>query len=186
MSEHQTQAAQEEAAKKNQPDESGNGGAPAKPPGSEQEKDALIKKLQAENAQLKQQVADLQKTIQQYESEAKAAKNRVRAEKLVKKLEKKGFAFGDDDARTAEVDRLAGLSDEAFAAAEQTYDRLPSTTKSDEKKQPETKADNRLALSAAADVRPQMVDDTPVTIQEQLRQGIQAAYNHSCGKETED
>ncbi len=38
-----------------------------------EDKDTLIKKLQAENQLLKQQVADLQKQIEKYEAEAKAA-----------------------------------------------------------------------------------------------------------------
>jgi uncharacterized protein YcgL (UPF0745 family) len=47
--------------------------------------------LEKENRQLKAQVAELQKRIQELEAEQKAAASKSRAQKLITKLEKQGY-----------------------------------------------------------------------------------------------
>jgi adenine-specific DNA-methyltransferase len=177
MSDADKQAAPEDAAK-NAP--GGGGGVPpaaTPPPAGGPDKDAQIRQLQKENAALKQQVADLQKQLQQMEQEAKALTNKVRAESLVKKLEQKGLTFGSDDERTTEIDRLAGLSDEAFAAAEHTYERLaPQTTAEPEKPADAQASAHTRPLSTAANMRPKNVQDAPVSLEEQLRKGLGLAW----------
>lgn len=175
MSDLEKQAAEEHAAKKK--DVGGGGEAPADdaPPAEEQNNNSELQRLRKENAALKQQVADLQKQLAKLEQEARAAANRTRAEKLVKGLEKKGLEFGDDDARAAEVERLAGLSDEAFAAAEQTYQRLALTASP--AKGNESQASQRsTSMNTSANVRPREVDDAPISLEDQLKRGINAAW----------
>ncbi len=160
-----------------------NGGAKT---GQEEEKDkdALIKRLQDENQQLKQQVADLQKQIEKYETEAKSAARKAQAEKLLGKLEQKGLSFNDQE-REAELKRLSELSDDAFAATEAAYDRMPKT----DKKEPEAKDDkdkndpakakadsDEKKLRTDAGVTPLVVDDKKTTLEDKLKLGFMSAY----------
>lgn len=184
MNPQDKQAAQEEAAKKKDDGGGGDSTPTDAPQVGEQNKDVQIKALQKENASLKQQVADLQKQLQKMEQDAKAAANRTRAEKLVKKAEKSGVSFGDDEDRGAEIDRLASLSDEAFAAAEQTYERLAQ--RGEPEKPAEASASRKSAgMAASASVRPRMEGDKPLSLEEQLKQGLGKAWaaRNNYGKE---
>lgn len=55
-----------------------------------------------ENRQLKAQVAELQKRVQELEAEQKAAACRSRAKKLLTRLEKQGLSFASEEDREAE------------------------------------------------------------------------------------
>ena len=89
---------------------------------------------------------ELQKRIDELEAEQKAAANKARAQKLVSRLEKQGIALGDEEERESELKRLAGLSDDAFAATEAAWERMVKSRKAEggkpdagEAQQPEKK-----------------------------------------------
>ena len=182
-----------EAAKKT-PDGGGAGapGAPGAPPGGVPPADdkARVRELEKENKDLKTQILALQKQIDQLESERKAAANRARAHKLLRRLEKQGMAFGSDDEREQELARLAGLSDDAFAATEAAYERMSSAQSSGEREEAKPAAggegeadknrsashDQRQPLRSDAGVRPREVDDRKSSLEDQLRQGFMVAY----------
>ena len=155
----------------------GGGGAPAP-----MDDAARVKELEAENTRLKQQVGELQKRVQELEAEQKAAANKARAQKLVRRLEKQGFAFANDEERDAEMGRLAGLSDDAFTATEAAYDRAMATRKPEEKPKelapkPKGEAERQEPpLQSAADVRPLAVDDQKTSLEDRLKSGFRAAY----------
>ncbi|WP_237384510.1 DNA adenine methylase [Sulfidibacter corallicola] len=159
----------------------GGGGGTGQPESLEQQNRAL----QEENKKLKQQVQELTKRIEELEAEQKAAANRVRAEKLLAQYAKKGVSFSTDEARKKELDRLAGLSDEAFAATEAALAVLPEPSVPKAEKEPEkakTEAPKAAAnLSTEAQVRPHDVDDTPASLEDELTQGFMAAYRERLG-----
>jgi len=194
------EGAEREAAKKPKaPDEGGGGG------GSEpSNKDARIRELEGKNQKLKAQLVELQKELEKLQAKEKAAANRARAEKLMKKLEKDGFSFGEEDDREKELERLAGLSDDAFAATEATYKRVPKPKadapdkKEDEeedakskekdkdkdkrgKEKPDAKAGADGKLRTDAGVKPLVVDDAKLSLEDRLRRGIRAAYDDRVG-----
>ena len=172
-------------------------GAKKKAPGgggSDGGKDARITELEAENQKLKAQLAELQKELETLRAKEKAAANRARAEKLVKKLEKEGFSFDDEDEREKELERLAGLSDEAFGATEAAYRRVPKPKAEapkkeenddedkaqdkgkDKKPKPDAKAEAEGKLRTDAGVKPLVVDDKKVSLEDRLKSGLMAAY----------
>ena len=174
--------------------------------GDDPSKDARIKELAAENQQLKAKIVELQKQIETFQAKEEAAASRARAEKLMKKLEKDGFEFGDEDAKEKELERLAGLSDDAFTATEAAYARVSkpqaqsretrddknadhekdkaeksakdpapkATAPKDEK--PEAKAATEGAMRTDAGVKPLVVDDQKLSLEERLKSGMMAAY----------
>jgi len=186
------EGAEHDAAKKKAPEGGGGGGGGSEP----SNKDARIKELEAENQKLKAQLAELQKELEKLQAKEKAAANKARAEKLVKKLEKDGLAFGDEDEREKELERLAGLSDDAFAATEAAYKRVPKPKADapdkkedeedkdkakDKKPKPESKADADGKLRTDAGVKPLVVDDAKLSLEDRLRRGIRAAYEDRVG-----
>lgn len=108
-------------------------------------KDALIKKLQAEVARLTKANEDLQKKMDEATAAAKAQERKAAAEKLLKAWTEAGREFETDEARAAEMKRLEGLSDEAFAATEETVKafaagKKPKETEEEKKKREEEEA----------------------------------------------
>ena len=158
---------------------------------------ARIKELEKENKELKQQVLALQKQVEEMEAERKAAANRARAQKLLSKVEKHGIAFENDEEREKELTRLAGLSDEAFTATEDAFDRM---IKADAEKagKGETKPENTAGKKQAkadetkddppmrsdAGVRPRDVDDRKKSLEDRLKNGFMAAYRQRVGLAT--
>ncbi len=174
-----------EAAKKR--DAPGGGAAPAV------DDKTRIKELEAENKDLQNQVLELQKQVQELEAESKAAANKTRAQKLLKKLEKAGMSFASDEDRDQEINRLAGLSDDAFTATEAAYDRAvqtksecPNAAKQDDDKGAGEKENSASAsadrqMRSHADVRPLEVDDKKVSLEDKLRDGFMTAYRERVG-----
>ena len=172
-----------EAAQKNDP--GGGGNAP--------DEKARIQELEAENKELKQQVLTLQKKLEEIEAEQQAAANRAKAQKLLAKVEKHGVGFTSDEEREKELTRLAGLSDEAFTATEAAFDRMiqveaekakKAETKSGDKSQEKAKGDETSqdkTLRSDAGVRPQDVDDKKTSLEDQLKDGLMAAYRQRVG-----
>jgi len=182
-------AADSEAAKKSTPP-AGGGTPPADPA-------AQLKALEQENKQLKQQVVDLQKQVDELLAAQKAAANRAKAQALVRKLERQGLKFGTDEEKDVEIGRLAGLSDEAFAASEAAYGRMaqamPGKTDASDKTSQADKADCACDKSKAteqitpplktdAGVRPLDVDDRNDSLEEQLKRGFQQAYDERIAR----
>jgi adenine-specific DNA-methyltransferase len=176
--EHENDEQHEDAAKKNAP----GGGASV-------DDKSRIKELEDENRQLKQQLADMQKHIDELEAESKAAANKSRAQKLLRKVEKAGLSFASDEEREQELNRLAGLSDDAFAATEAAYERAvqPKTECSNAGKQDEDGKDNTASagtdrqLRTDAGVRPLDVDDKKTSLEDKLKDGFMAAYRERVG-----
>ena len=166
--------------------------------GGEPSRDARIKELEAENQKLKAQLVELQKQLEAFQAKEKAAANRAKADKLLKKLEKDGLDFGDEDAREQELERLAGLSDEAFAATQAAFERVPKPKvkgeedddeadageRPDKKKdggkpakdKPAAKASEDGRMRTDAGVKPLVVDDKKLSLEDKLKTGMMAAY----------
>ena len=128
-------------------------------------------------------------------AEKKAAANRSRAQKLLRKLEKNGLAFESDEEREQELTRLAGLSDDAFTASETAYERMIKAgprVKADNKdvnkndKEPDASTETAKAsggsddppLRSDAGVRPRDVEDKKTSLEDRLKSGFMAAYRH--------
>ncbi|AJF06829.1 DNA adenine methylase [Geoalkalibacter subterraneus] len=169
--------------------------AAKKKPAQQEGDPARVTDLEKENRQLKAQVAELQKRVQELEAEQKAAACRSRAKKLLTRLEKQGLSFASDEDREAELKRLAELSDEAFAATEAAYERLPKSAKADKDKEekpadsdqggkPAAKASTETPLRSDAGVRPHDVDDRKVSLEDRLRDGLMAAYRNRVGEDS--
>jgi adenine-specific DNA-methyltransferase len=152
---------------------------------------ARVKELEKENQDLKQQVLALQKKLEEMEAERKAAANRTRAQKLIRKMEEQNISFGSDEEREKEIERLAGLSDEAFAATETAMDRMIRSSAEKAEKQKEedgkdsaktkTKAESQkkdTPMRSDAGVRPKDVDDQKNSLEDKLKNGFMAAYRH--------
>ena len=169
--------------------------AAKKKPAQQEGDPARVTDLEKENRQLKAQVAELQKRVQELEAEQKAAACRSRAKKLLTRLEKQGLSFASEEDREAELKRLAELSDEAFAATEAAYERLPKSAKADKDKEekpadsdqggkPAAKASTETPLRSDAGVRPHDVDDRRMSLEDRLRDGFMAAYRNRVGEES--
>ena len=85
---------------------------------------AVIKELEAKSAAQEQLILSLQKQIEGFESEKRAAAALKRAQDLISVAEKAGVKFSSDAEREEELTRLASLSDEGFAASEVVYKRI--------------------------------------------------------------
>lgn len=190
--EHETDEQHEDAAKKGAP--GGGGAAPV-------DDKARIKELETENKDLKNQVLELQKQVQELEAASKAAANKARAQKLLRKVEKAGLSFASDEEREQELNRLAGLSDDAFAASEAAYDRAiqpkhvlskvegtecPNAGKQGDDKGEDGKDSSASAgvdrqLRTDAGVRPLDVDDKKTSLEDKLKDGFMAAYRERVG-----
>jgi adenine-specific DNA-methyltransferase len=165
---------------------------PGGPPPAPADDAARVKALEKENAQLKQQVLALQQQVDELQAAQKAAANRAKAQKLVRALERQGLAFGTDEEKEAEIGRLAGLSDEAYAATEAAYARLPrpNAGKGDAPQggKPADCGCEKQAGQAApplrtdAGVRPLDVDDRQESLEDQLRRGFQQAYDERLAR----
>ena len=179
-------AAESDAAKKTTPP--AGGGVPPTDPA------AQLKVLEQENKQLKQQVLDLQKQVDELLASQKAAANRTKAQTLVRKLERHGLKFGSDEDKEAEIGRLAGLSEDAFAASEAAYGRMTQTMpgKADAAEKAD-KVDCGCDTSKAAEqttpplrtdagVRPLDVDDRNSSLEDLLKQGFQQAYDERVAR----
>ncbi|MCC6156707.1 MAG: DNA methyltransferase, partial [Deltaproteobacteria bacterium] len=166
------------------------GEAPAEEPSTDGP-DAELKKLRLENKKLKKQLEEAQTRISELETEQAAAARWAKAETVLKKWEGKGRSFENDEARTAELNRLAGLTEEAILATEQVIDSLTTPKKDDPAKPPlpgdltkRAEAQVRPRMKADAGVDPLVVDDKkPANLEEKLRTGFMAAYKANVSQE---
>jgi adenine-specific DNA-methyltransferase len=136
-------------------------------------------------------VLALQKKLEEMEAERKAAANRARAQKLIRRMEEQNISFGGDEEREKELARLAGLSDDAFAATETAVDRMirANAEKAEKEKPENAKASGKEQAKAGAErdespmrsnagVRPKDVDDRKNSLEDKLKNGFMAAYRH--------
>ena len=140
---------------------------------------------------MKAKVSELQKRIQELEAEQKAAACKTRAEKLMEKIEKQGVRFASDDERQAEFKRFTGLSDEAFAATEAAFSRIPtSDAKKDEhlgdKGNDRRSQGNEKPNRTEASVRPRDINDGKSSLEDRLKSGFMAAYKNRIGTEQDN
>ena len=124
-----------------------------------------LKKVQQENEDLKKQVEDLQKKIEAHEVEKRNAERKTRAGKLVEIWEQRGRAFKDEAERSAEVERLAGLDDNAFDAAKSVIDALPEN-------KAEGSEHKEKVLRSDAGIDPAVVDDKTGNLATRLSKGL--------------
>ena len=110
--------------------------------------------------------------------------------RLHEKMEREGSASADITLRTS-----IRMSDEAFAATEAAYERLPKSARADKDKEekpadsdqggkPATKASTEIPLRSDAGVRPHDVDDRKVSLEDRLRDGFMAAYRNRVGEDS--
>ena len=139
-------------------------------------KDDELEKLQKENEELKKQLTELQKKVDDYEAEKTKSARKAKASALVEKWEKLGKTFENEEARTAEIERLAELDESAFAATEKVIDQLKpagdggdnSNANADDQGEPG-------AMRTDAGVEPKPVDDDPSSSEDKLAGGLQKA-----------
>jgi len=124
-----------------------------------------LKKLQQENEDLKKQIEELQKKVDAYEAEKRKAERSSKAAKLVENWEKRGRKFKDEAERTAEIERLSRLDDNAFEATKSVIDALPEAKA--EEDDPEKKV-----LRSDAGVDPAVVDDKIDNLSNRLSKGL--------------
>lgn len=153
------------------------------------EKDKRIKELEEENRDIKAKYDDIKRKHDKLKADQEATERRTRAEKFVKSLEERGYTFRDDDDREAELNRLAGLSDEAFKATETAYSRVefPKNTGQDGNSgRNSAGASGSGSMRSNARVNPVDVEDSgDGSLEETLRNGFMAAYNDRVGSSGE-
>jgi len=141
---------------------------------SDTEKDKLIRTQQGEIERLNKELDGLRKKLDDSEAAHKAVVRKAKAESLMKQWEDAGRSFDSDDAKTAEMDRLLKLTDEAFAATEAAVQAFAGG-----KKKPKKQA----GLYADAGVSPAASPDTKTSLTDRLSAGFMAAYKDRVGTE---
>ncbi len=134
-----------------------------------------LKRFKEENETLKKQLADLQKKVDEYEAEKAKSARKVKATELVTKWEQRGKTFESEEARTAEIERLAGLDDSALAATEKVIEQLKPSGGGGNGNKPKSEAGDKGALRTDAGVEPEPVDDGKTSPEERLAGGLQKA-----------
>ena len=130
---------------------------------------------------MKKKLKELQKKVEAYEAEKRKAERTIRAGELVASWEKHGRVFKDEAERTAEIERLAGLDDNAFEAARSVIDALPEA-KAEEGGPGKDNGNNgkpacashadRKILRSDAGVTPAVVDDGSGGLGGRLTKGL--------------
>jgi len=142
-----------------------------------------LKKLRDENKRLKTQLEEAQKRIQEMEASQAAAESQAKAEQLLKKWEAKGRTFESEKDRATELERLAGLSEEALAATENVIESLTGTA-SDPSDKTKSEAASKSRMKTDAGVDPLVVDDKkPANLEDKLKSGFMAAYKAHINQE---
>jgi len=165
---------------------------------SDTEKDKLIRTQQGEIERLNKELDGLRKKLDDSEAAHKAVVRKAKAESLMKQWEDAGRAFDSDDAKTAEMDRLLKLTDEAFAATEAAVQAFAGGKKKpeddEEEDEPEDgkklpfpprkkKPKKQAGLSSDAGVSPAASPDTKLSLTDRLSAGFMAAYKDRVGTE---
>ena len=168
---------------------------------SDADKDKLIRTQQGEIERLGKELDVLKKKLEDSEASHKAIVRKTQAETLLKQWEEAGRAFDSDAAKTAEMDRLLKLTDEAFAATEEAVQAFGAGKKKkpddeeeedeedddldskDKKKKPKREG----SIRADAGVSPGDTQDRKKkkkeTLEDKLSAGFMAAYKDRIGNE---
>ena len=152
------------------------------------EKDVRIKELESELAKLTKDFEKAQKLIESMEKEKQAAKQKAKAETLLKQWEKMGRSFESEKDREKEIQRLAGLSEEALGAIEETigsFDSMKSRQTEEEiekKEASDKKKKSQANRKAQANIKPESIDDAEFTLHDELKNGFVAAYQSRIGE----
>ncbi len=172
---------------------------PPEPDGmSEAEKDKLIKQQQGEIDRLTKELNAVKKQLDDSQAAQRAAVRKTKAEKLLSLWEEAGREFGDESARASELDRLMKLSEEAFAATEETVSAIAATRKQKKTEEledgeqemeeeeippaPRRKPKKKASLSTEAGAVPApSSDNKPKDLAGKLTQGFMAAYKDRAG-----
>ncbi|MFA7331032.1 MAG: DNA adenine methylase [Candidatus Delongbacteria bacterium] len=163
-------------------------------------KDMTQAELLEHAEQLAAQNEELTGRVQAAEDEKAKSAAKDAAEALVALMEKKGRAFADAAARQAEVERLAGLSDEARKAVEDSWtgmaDAEPVKEPTEEEKAaaaaagegaPTAAAGNKGALRANASLAPPTGSDpAPKDLTQKLGDGLAALHERRLARERGD
>ncbi|MBC8376797.1 MAG: DNA adenine methylase [FCB group bacterium] len=150
---------------------------------SADEKDTRIKELESELEKLNKSLEDAQKQIETLTNEKMAARQRSKAEAVLKKWESMGRTFESEELREKELGRLAALSEEALKAVEVTIGTFEVVGKNSDKEVvivPERKSQAHLNTRAAN--KPEPVDDSELSLKDELKNGFVAAYNSRIGE----
>jgi len=165
---------------------------------SDTEKDKLIRTQQGEIERLNKELEGLRKKLDDSEAAHKAVVRKAKAESLMKQWEDAGRSFDSDDAKTAEMDRLLKLTDEAFAATEAAVQAFAAGKKKPEDEEEEDEPEDgkklpfpprkkkpkkQAGLSSDAGVSPAASPDTKLSLTDRLSAGFMAAYKDRVGTE---
>jgi len=166
---------------------------------SDADKDKLIQTQQGEIERLGKELDSLRKKLDDSEASHKAIVRKAHAETLLKQWEEAGRSFESDAAKTAEMDRLLKLTDEAFAATEEAVQafgagkkKKPNDGDEEEDEEDEDldskdkKKKKQADLQADAGVSPGRSGDRKKkkeTLEDKLSAGFMAAYNDRIGTE---
>ena len=166
---------------------------------SDAEKVTLIRKQQADVDRLTKENEQLRAKVDEAEAARKAVLRKARAERLVASWEEAGRDFADEPTKTAEMDRLVKLSDEAFDATEAAVQAFAAGKKKkpvdpanpDEEEDldedgkspfpPKKKPKKAGSLEADAVLSPSSSPDQTGSLQAKLTTGFLAAYHERVG-----
>ena len=146
---------------------------------SADEKDDRIKELENEIEKLAKDLEKSQKLVESLEKEKKASLQKAKAESLLKKWKSMGRDFASDEDREKELSRLAGLSENALFAIEETVTQFESLNQVEEKVEEKNAQANR---KTQGNVKPKPVDDGDVSLTDQLKNGLLQAYKSRIGE----
>ena len=133
-----------------------------------------LKKLQQENEDLKKTITELQQKVDKYEAEKAKSARKAKASELVAKWEQRGKTFETEEAKAAEIERLAELDESAYAATERVIEQLkPADDKGGGK--PKSEAGDKKTMRTDAGVEPEPVDDGNLSAEDKLSDGLQKA-----------
>ena len=165
---------------------------------SEAEKAKLIKTQQVEIERLSKELEGLKKQLDESQAAHRSVVRKTKAERLLSLWEEAGRDFGDDVSRTAEIERLMKMSDDAFAATEETVSSFATSKKKPKDEQkiedgdeeevddptpPKKKTKKaKASLSTDAETRPVGVPSgKPNDLAGKLTKGFMAAYKDRAG-----
>jgi len=163
---------------------------------SEEEKDKLIRKLQGDVDRLEKELDSMRKKLDEAEASRKAVVRKTKAEKLLERWEEAGRKFDDDEARTAELERLIKMTDDGFEATVAAVDSFAAGKKpkdeedeedpdgdEDESKKRRRKARQPSGMASKAGKGPAASPDSRTSLEDRLKAGFDAAYKDRIGNE---
>ena len=156
---------------------------------SEAERMKLIQKQQVEIERLTKELEALRQKLEDSQAEQRKILRRAKAEDLLAEWEERGRSIAGDEERSAEIERLMNLSDDAFEATAITVRSFAAGVKKDEEEENESdpkskppdkkkkkKLSKKAGLDAEADNEPAHSVDCGGSLESRLAGGFMAAY----------